>query len=173
MTGTSQIDYLLTERVLSETEQPGKLNPVEADFCRQYKPVFDVGRLAGRMARGYYAHKAAIDIAKDPRADSLIPPATQPGHVIPVGDVHRKGGKGHVYDIRHYLGHARTDPDMAYDLDRIWLLGSLIVVGDALADLKYLNHAPVLELLYHLRNGAAHGNTFTFTVGKRKPGLDR
>jgi hypothetical protein len=36
-----------------------------------------------------------------------------------------------------------------------------------------LNRAPILELIYHLRNGVAHGNKFSFKVGRRMPGLDR
>jgi hypothetical protein len=42
-----------------------------------------------------------------------------------------------------------------------------------------LDHAPLLEFIYHLRNGIAHGNQFTFTLVNKKtnkkhtPGLDR
>jgi hypothetical protein len=45
----------------------------------------------------------------------------------------------------------------------------LITLGDALAKHRYFDHAPELELVYHLRNGAAHGNRFNLT----KPGRDR
>ena len=32
----------------------------------------------------------------------------------------------------------------------------------------YFDHAPELELVYHLRNGIAHGNRFKFTARGRK-----
>jgi hypothetical protein len=49
---------------------------------------------------------------------------------------------------------------MLRDLERVWIIGSLIAVGDALEKLNYLNHVPLLELVRHLRNGVAHGNQF-------------
>src|SRR5262249_48348635 len=58
------------------------------------------------------------------------------------------------------LDHARTNPDMLRDLERVWIIGSLIAVGDALDKRKYLNRVPLLELVRHLRNGVAHGNLF-------------
>ena len=42
----------------------------------------------------------------------------------------------------------------------MWLTGSLLAVGDALEHHNYFDHAPELELVYHLRNGIAHGNRF-------------
>ena len=54
------------------------------------------------------------------------------------------------------------------EFPRIWLTGSLLAVGDALKDDNYFDHAPELELVYHLRNGVAHGNRFEFTVSGRK-----
>jgi hypothetical protein len=35
-----------------------------------------------------------------------------------------------------------------------------LAIGDALKPHGYFNRAPELELLRHLRNGVAHGNTF-------------
>jgi hypothetical protein len=66
------IDYLLVERALSGVLQRDKLSLEENHFCDGYKPVFEIGRLAQRMAEGYYAHKVAIEIAKDPRANALV-----------------------------------------------------------------------------------------------------
>jgi hypothetical protein len=58
---------------------------------------------------------------------------------------------------------------MADDLTTVWLVGSLLKVGDALSRHRYFDHAPDVELLYHLRNGVAHGNRFNLT----KEGLMR
>jgi hypothetical protein len=121
--------------------------------------AFDVGRLAERMAQGYYAHSAAISVASDPRAEALVP-STPPGFVVPVGYVIRKDGTQHVCHFRHFLHLAATDADLARDLPRIWLAGSLLSLGDALTQHAYFDRAPELELLRHLRNGIAHGNVF-------------
>jgi hypothetical protein len=155
-------DYLLIERALSGVVPIDKLNTKEREFCAKYRPVFEIGQMAGRMAQGYYAHKALIEVASDPRASSLA---------SPLGDVTRRDGTKHVYDMRHYLDFGRTA--IVDDLERIWLVGALIAIGDKLSDCCYLSHAPLLELIYHLRNGIAHGNKFTFYVGGSKPGLDR
>lgn len=108
------------------------------------------------MAQGYYAHSAAMEVAKDRQARALLP-AIQPGQAVPVGYVTRKDGTQHVFDLGHYLGVARSEPEMA----RVWLVGSLLAVGDALAKQRYFDHAPELELVRHLRNGVAHGNKFS------------
>ena len=44
-----------------------------------------------------------------------------------------------------------------------FICGSLIALGDALQRDDYFDRAPVLEMVYHLRNGVAHGNRFNFT----------
>jgi hypothetical protein len=153
-------DYLRLERALLGTLPVNELNTEESDFCAKYRPAFEIGRMAGRMAQGYYAHKAAIEIAKDPRSNGLIPSKVRLGQAVPVGDVARKDGTYHVYDTRHYLDYARTNSDIANDLERVWIVGALIAVGDALDKRNYLNRVPLLELVRHLRNGVAHGNAF-------------
>lgn len=154
-------DYLLIERALSGVAPIDKLSASEKDFCVKYKSVFEIGQIAGRMAQGYYAHKTLIEVASNP-ASSVV---------STLGDVTRKDGTKHVFDMRHYLDYGRSA--IVDDLERVWLVGALIAVGDKLSDFKYLSRAPLLELVYHLRNGIAHGNKFTFQVRGRKPGLDR
>jgi len=153
-------DYLRIERALSGTLPLNELNQEETEFCDRYRPAFEIGRMAGRTAQGYYAHKAAIEVAKDPRSNGLVPTEVRRGQAVPVGDVTRKDGTGHVYDIHHYLDYARANPEMAHDLERVWIIGALIAVGDALDKRGYLNRVPLLELVRHLRNGVAHGNIF-------------
>jgi hypothetical protein len=131
--------------------------------------AFDVGQMAQRMAEGYLMHVAAIQIATDPRASALSP-AVKPGQLVPEGYVFRKDGTPHRFHFKHYLEKAASDPMMVDDLARIWLEGALLRIGDALAlpQNRYFDHAPELELLYHLRNGVAHGNVFKFTAPGRK-----
>jgi hypothetical protein len=121
--------------------------------------AFDTGQLAERMAQGYYMHSAAVHVATDPRAMNLAP-ATTPGHIVPVSSVARKDGTQHVFHFTHFLSQARDNPALADDLGRVWLVGSLLSVGDALGDNDYFDRAPELELMRHLRNGIAHGNKF-------------
>lgn len=153
-------DYLRVERGLVGSLAISELNSEEVDFCRRYRPAFEIGRIAGRMYQGYYAHEAAIEIARNPGANSLIPNKPPPGQAVPVGEVLRSDGTIHVYDFRHYLDYARTNPHIVADLERVWIVGALIAVGDALDKCGYLNRVPLLELVRHLRNGVAHGNAF-------------
>ena len=44
------------------------------------------------------------------------------------------------------------------------------MLGDELArpEHGYFDHAPILELVYHLRNGIAHGNRFNINTNGKK-----
>ncbi len=171
MKTASQLDYLLIERALSGDLPLDELNSEEKAFYHKYKSIFAIGRMAERMAQGYYAHIAAVEVARDPRSKELVS-AIPKGQPVPVGYVIRKDGTKHIFDFHHYLDYL-NNPAIVNDLARTWLVSSLLAVGDALSDRNYLNHAPLLELIYHLRNGVGHGNKFTFTIGKKTPGLDR
>jgi len=121
--------------------------------------AFDAGQLAERMAQGYYAHSAAIAVATRPEAQALVP-AKLPGMTVPLGFVRRIDGTEHAFDFKHFLRLAAASPEITNELPRVWLAGSLLAVGDALARQSYFDRAPELELLRHLRNGIAHGNRF-------------
>lgn len=170
MNTTPTLDYLLIERVLLGGLSIDQLNSEEKIFYQKYKSTFEIGRLAHRMAQGYYAHAAAIEIAKGPHAKALVS-ETLLGQISSY--VTRKDGTQHTFDLPHYLGQAHTNPEIVDELPRVWLVGSLLAVGDALYDVEYLDHSPLLELIRHLRNGIGHGNKFTFKRGKRTPGLDQ
>jgi hypothetical protein len=163
MTTVPLIDYLLVERALSGVLPLDQLNSAEKDFCQKYKPAFEVGLLARRMAQGYYAHNAAIEIAKGPHAKAVA-------SKTPLGQISsyvtRNDGTQHTFNLSYYLNQVHTNPDIADELPRVWLVGSLLAVGDALGTRqnRYFDHAPVLELFYHLRNGVAHGNVFHFNA---------
>src|SRR5207249_5060267 len=116
----------------------------------------DVGRLAFEMARGYAAHIVAIRMA--PRLESKA-------LVRLIGDypsdfVQRKDGTKWSFDTQDAIVSAVADKAIATELPRVWLAGSLLAVGDALKDHDYFGHAPLFELVRHLRNGIAHGNRF-------------
>ena len=121
--------------------------------------AFETGQLAERMAQGYYAHSAAIIVATRPEAEALAP-AKLPGMTVPLGFVRRLDGTEHAFDFKHFLRLAAASSEITGELPRVWLAGSLLAVGDALARQNYFDRAPELELLRHLRNGIAHGNRF-------------
>jgi hypothetical protein len=123
-----------------------------------------VGQLAHHMLRGYLAHIAAVRSV--PRVDSnallrLI--ADWPSDFV-----QRKDGTKWSFDTQDALVDL-ADKTIDAELPRVWLTGSLLALGDALKEHGYFDHAPALELVYHLRNGIAHGNHFNFTPS----GLDR
>jgi hypothetical protein len=128
------------------------------------KGARDVGQLAQDMVRGYAAHIAAVRIA--PRVDSkaLVRLIAD----WPSDFVQRKDGSKWSFDTQDALV-SLADKAIDAELPRVWLTGSLLALGDALKDNDYFDHAPALELVYHLRNGIAHGNRFNFTTS----GLER
>jgi hypothetical protein len=130
--------------------------------------AFKLGQMAERLAAGYHAHVAAIQIARDPRAP-LLSPEVEPGKLVPEGYVFRKDGTFHRFHFNLYLVKVGNDPLIVDNLPRVWLVGALLTLGDALQANDYFDHAPELELLYHVRNGVAHGNLFHLTdSGKRR-----
>jgi hypothetical protein len=125
--------------------------------------AFDIGQMTQRMVEGYFMHLAAIQVARDPRALALSP-NVEPGQIVPVAYVGRKDGTRHVFHFTHFLAQTGSNPVMVDDLDRVWLIGAFLTIGDALKRHDYFNHAPELELLRHLRSGVAHGNTFRINL---------
>jgi hypothetical protein len=121
-----------------------------------------VARLARHLASGYYAFLVAHLVAVNPKSINSLPPAKIPG-TNPTGEIKRKDGTFHTLDLRHYLDLLRGDEDLQSELLRAWAMGALMMLGDELDRQGYFDHAPILELVYHLRNGVAHGNKFNIT----------
>jgi hypothetical protein len=121
-----------------------------------------VSQTARRLASGYYAFLVAQLVAANPKSINSLPPH-------PTGEIKRKDGTAHTLDLRHYLDLFRKDRDLQSEVLRSWAMGALLTLGDELSAHDYFDRAPMLELLYHLRNGVAHGNRFNLT----KRGRDR
>jgi hypothetical protein len=77
-----------------------------------------------------------------------------------IDSVQRKDGTTFTFGTQDALVDPVTNKAIAEEFPRVWLTGALLAVGDALKDNDYFDHAPELELVYHLRNGVAHGNRF-------------
>lgn len=102
----SQLNYLAIERALSGVLPLDELNSEEKEFCWTYKAIFEIGRMAERMAQGYYAHVMAIEVARNPHSKDLV--STIPnGQSVPVGYVIRNDGTKHTFDSHHYLDYLR------------------------------------------------------------------
>lgn len=121
--------------------------------------AFDIGQLADQFFQGYYLQSAMLQVARHPNVGALSPPI-EPGQAVPVGRIYRRDGSSHTYHFAHYLAWANNNSFLADDLTQVWLVGALLRLGDRLAQHRYFDRAPELELLRHLRNGAAHGNRF-------------
>lgn len=121
-----------------------------------------VSRTAGQLALGYYAFLVAQYVAANPQSINSLPPAEEFGR-DPVGEIKRKDGTSHTLDLRFYLDLFREDHGIQSEILRSWAMGALLTLGDELSAHKYFDRAPILELVYHLRNGVAHGNRFNIT----------
>lgn len=118
-----------------------------------------VGKLAWDMARGYLAHIALIRVPPRLRPQAFV----QLIRDYPTDFVLRKDGTKWEFGVQDAIGSATWDEPIPTELPRVWPAGSLLAVGDALARNDYFDRAPVLELVRHLRNGIAHGNSFRIT----------
>ncbi|MGO9546752.1 MAG: hypothetical protein ACLPPF_18395 [Rhodomicrobium sp.] len=133
----------------------------------------DIATLTQRMVSQYFSHVTAMHVARDPRARKLGP-QIEPGQNVPVLKIPRRDGNAMIMHFDHYLLEAQKT-ELREDFDRVWLIGALLRVGDALGANGYFGHAPEAEIIRHLRNGVAHGNRFEFhdtvirkTTGKLK-----
>ncbi len=121
-----------------------------------------ISKLAHDLVTGYYAYVSAISIAMDKRSDDLIPEIL-PNQIVPIGFVKAKGDPvAHTFDFKFYLEQARENEFVINQIERVYLSGALLTIGNALIDHNYFNdfHSPIFQLIRHLRNGIAHGNKF-------------
>jgi hypothetical protein len=120
----------------------------------------EVAKLAQRMTSQYCSHVAAMYVARDARAEALAPPI-EPGQSVPIIRIPRRDGNDMIMWFNHYLKECKEN-QVRQDFDKVWLLGALLAVGDALGANGYFGHVPEAEMIRHLRNGIAHGNRFSF-----------
>jgi hypothetical protein len=143
-----------------------------SSFQSQNPGAFATGQFISELVQGCYAYDALVQLARDDRSATLVPDLTA-GHPIPVGRIARKDDSAHTYDVAHYLKLGKSHPFIAPRIEQAWYAGAIVTASDEIkrnGGTEYFNHAaPELELIYHLRNGIAHGNIFTF----KKRGLKR
>ena len=115
--------------------------------------AFRTARFAHQLGSGYFAHAALMEAAQS--VDR-----SHPINWEVVGYTVRKDGTRHTYGFDYHLRDAFENPATIESLEKVWLSGALIALGDALAGHGYFDRAPLLEMVRHLRNGVAHGNRF-------------
>ena len=124
------------------------------------RAAVEVGALAQDTVGRYFTHVAAMQVARDERAEGLAPPV-EAGQNVPVLRIPRRDGNHMIFWFNHYL-RGNRDPAVAEEFDRTYLRGALLTVADALGDNGYFGHCPEAEMVRHLRNGIGHKNRFTF-----------
>jgi len=112
-----------------------------------------ISRLAHRLGTGYFVHTSILEVL-----DTVD--LAQPIDWTKESQAFRKDGSFHRFAADHYFREAVADEATRLDLDRVWIAGALLQLGDALDRIEYYDRAPILELVRHLRNAVAHGNRF-------------
>jgi hypothetical protein len=143
------------------------MKPLSTSFNREImaptvvnRQAVNVATLAQRMVSQYFSHVAAMHVARDPLAQALGP-EIEPGQGVSVIKIPRGDSNEMIMWFDHFLAEGRK-PETRKDFDRVWLIGALLMVGDALGASGYFGHEPEAEIIRHLRNGIAHGNRFHF-----------
>ncbi|MBF4991133.1 hypothetical protein [Methylophilus sp. QUAN] len=119
-----------------------------------------VATLAQDMTSEYFAHVAAMYVARHPRAIDLSP-GIEVGQNVPILRIPRRDGTDMTIWFNHFL-EINQRPTTAQAFDKVWLTGALLAVGDALGEHNYFDPCPEAQMIRHLRNGIAHGNRFDF-----------
>jgi hypothetical protein len=107
--------------------------------------AFRTARLARRLGGGYYVHSSIIGVA------STVD-RSQPIDWNVTREVPRKDGTNHVFGFDHHLREAFENSQTKDDLDRVWLAGRSITLGDTLSKNGYFLprrqcQYPLLELV--------------------------
>ena len=118
-----------------------------------------VAQLARDMAAGYASHITAWRMPPKIDRNAFVKFISE----NLTDSVPRKNGPPWTFDVQDTFYEAVARDRIKAEFPIIWLTGALLAVGDALNTSNYFDHAPELELVYHLRNGVAHGNRFNIT----------
>jgi hypothetical protein len=118
----------------------------------------EVAELAETLFTGYASYLAALDVARHPASEVVVRAMAAEKQVLTA--IRSKDGIPVFFETIRYLRQAQERDDFQLEYERAWLVGALLTLGDRLGDEDYFDHAPELELVFHLRNGVAHGNRF-------------
>ena len=78
--------------------------------------ALQVAQLIQRLTGGYYAHTAALEVAReDPRVKPLFS-KVMPGQIVPVTLVPCKNGSKYPYHFHHFLDQVQTSAEHKIDL---------------------------------------------------------
>ncbi|QAY77259.1 hypothetical protein [Sphingosinicella sp. BN140058] len=129
-------------------------------FVSQFPGAFALGQAIFELAQGCYAADALSLIASGVSGEEAYGDAGAGGVKA---KLNRLDGTSISYLLPHYLSLATDHPSIKEHVSKAWYAGALITAGDMLAAHAYFDRQPEFELVYHLRNAAAHGNRFNIT----------
>jgi hypothetical protein len=115
-----------------------------------------VNELAIKLAEGFLCHHAAMTILKDPKSKELYQGKT----LEQMESIGKFGNTEYRFDS--YYDMAVNDPFILEEFEKMWCVGAIQKLDHELKKNKYFDHAPILEMIHHFRNGVAHGNKFVF-----------
>lgn len=136
------------------------------NFVSKHPGAFALGQSIIELAQGCYAYEA-LTFVTDERKVRIIAPDISVGDG-PSGKLVRRDRSNHIFDVRHYLDLAKDHSFIKEHITRSWCSGALITAGDLLKAHKYFDRQPEFELIFHLRNAAAHGNAFNMDQKGKK-----
>src|SRR4051794_25005216 len=110
-----------------------------------------VAQTARHLVAAYYASLVGHYVAANPQSINSL----SADH--PTGDILRKDGTFHTIDLSDHLDKFRADVDLQEQSLLGLAMGAILVLHIQLEKNKYFGHPPILEMIYHLRNGLAHG----------------
>jgi hypothetical protein len=87
-----------------------------------------------------------------------------PGSTIELGRL--DGSRYTSLDVYKSVGRIRGNPQFNLDYIGVFLMATVSLIADGLAQNSYFARTPELEFLRHLRNAISHGNRFHFRHGE-------
>ena len=120
--------------------------------------------LLDMLYQGCYSYDAAMAVAED--AYKALEDKSVP---LVCRKLVRIDGTSHTFDLNYFLADAHTKPDLALAMKRAWVGGAILEAAAKLDEYDFFDRKfPQLEMIYHLRNGIAHGNRFNITPAGEK-----
>ena len=132
-------------------------------FQSQFPGAFAAGQVISDLAQGCYAYEALLQLVRNARGATIGSDLIR-DRFPSIGTISRKDGSKHIYDSAQYLSLGDNNLFIVPKIQQAWFAGALISSGDILENSNYFDHGPEFELIYHLRNGIAHGNVFNITA---------
>jgi hypothetical protein len=123
---------------------------------KKYKGAPEVADVLFALQQGIWSYEVMRKTAAEAAASG-----TDSAKVNEQVTLASKSGYQRPYSAETFRNLGTNHPLLAPIFERAMIVGALIEAAETLkTPHEYFDHAPDLELIYHLRNGIAHGNRF-------------